>query len=132
MSIKGKTSFEKYALDRGVRVQNYHAANDVFQANKWVTVLCRTKGQGLTFAGVNARHQNGTAERCIGELQGLAQRMLKDGNKRWPKLATANLWLYAVWMADDVLNDTPSLRVASQQSPIQIFADTKVNPNANQ
>lgn len=128
-TIEGKTAFEKYALDRGVTVQNYHADNGIFRANKWVEA-CRSKGQGLTFAGVNAHHQNGIAERRIGELQGLARTMLIHANKRWPKVATANLWPYAIRMANDVLNETPSLRVASRKSPLQVFADTNVNPNA--
>lgn len=128
-TLEGKTAFEKYALDRGVKVQNYHADNGIFRANKWVAA-CQSKGQGLTFAGVNAHHQNGIAERRIGELQGLARTMLIHANKRWPKVASANLWPYAVRMANDVLNETPSLRDATRQSPLQIFADTKVNPNA--
>jgi hypothetical protein len=74
--------------------------------------------------------QNGIAERRIGELQGLARTMLIHANKRWPKVATANLWPYAVRMENDVLNETPSLRIASRQRPMQIFGDTKVSPNA--
>jgi hypothetical protein len=128
-TIEGKIAFEKYALDRGVKILNYHADNGIFRANKWVDA-CRSQGQGLSFAAVNAHHQNGMAERRIGELQGLARTMLIHANKRWPKVATANLWPYAVRMANDVLNETPSLRIATRQSPLQVFADTKVNPNA--
>jgi hypothetical protein len=127
--VEGKIAFEKYALDRGVKVLNYHADNGVFRAHKWVDA-CRSNGQGLSFAGVNAHHQNGMAERRIGELQSLARTMLIHANKRWPKVATANLWPYAIRMANDVLNEAPSLRIASRKSPLQVFADTNVNPNA--
>ena len=94
-TIEGKTAFEKYAQDRGVTVLNYHADNGVFRAHKWVDA-CRSKQQGLTFAGVNAHHQNGLAERRIRELQELTRTMLIHANKRWPKVATANLWPYAL------------------------------------
>jgi hypothetical protein len=128
-TIEGKIAFEKYALDRGVKALNYHAYNGMFQANKWVAA-CRSQGQGLSFAAANAHHQNGMAEGKIGELQGLARTMLIHANKRWPKVATANLWPHAACMANDVLNETPSLCMATRQSPLQAFADTKVNPNA--
>ncbi len=128
-TLEGKTAFEKYAMDKGVKVLNYHADNGVFRANKWVAA-CRKLEQGLTFAGVNAHHQNGMAERRIRELQELARTMLIHANKRWPKAATANLWPYAVRMANDVLNETPSLRDKARRSPLQIFADTKVHPNS--
>jgi hypothetical protein len=110
-------------------VQNYHADNGIFRAHKWVNA-CHSSGQGLTFAGVNAHHQNGIAERRIRELQELARTMLIHANKHWPQCATANLWPYTIWMANNVLNETPSLRDKSRRSPLQIFADTMVKPNS--
>jgi hypothetical protein len=59
---EGKTSFEQYAKDRGVIICAYHADNVIVRAYKWV-MACQAQGQSLTFAGVNARHQNGIAER---------------------------------------------------------------------
>ena len=61
-TIEAKRAFEQYAENRGVRVQAYHADNGIFKANKWVEE-CRERKQDLTFAGVNAHHQNGVAER---------------------------------------------------------------------
>ena len=63
-TIEGKLAFEKILMDRGVRVKAYHADNGVFRANAWRN-SCTTKGQGLTFAGVNAHHANGIAEKRI-------------------------------------------------------------------
>jgi hypothetical protein len=111
-TIEGKTTFEKHALDRGAKALNCHADNGMFRANKWVAA-CRSQGQGSTFAAANAHHQNEMAECRIGKLQGLARTMLIHANKRWPKVATANLWPCAACMANDVLNETPSLRVAT-------------------
>jgi len=55
------------ALDHGVTIEAYHADNGIFQANKWV-MTCRAAHQNLTFAGVNAHHQNGVMECLIREL----------------------------------------------------------------
>ena len=60
-TIEAKRAFEQYAENRGVRVQAYHADNGIFKAKKWVKE-CRQRKQDLTFAGVNAHHQNGVAE----------------------------------------------------------------------
>ena len=61
-TIEAKRAFEQYAENRGVRVQAYHADNGIFKAKKWVEE-CRQRKQDFTFAGVNAHHQNGIAER---------------------------------------------------------------------
>jgi hypothetical protein len=63
-TLLGKQAFKQYAKDRGVKIQAYHADNGIFRAYKWVEA-CQSKGQSLTFAGVNAHHQNGMAERRI-------------------------------------------------------------------
>ena len=60
-TIKAKRAFEQYAENQGVRVQAYHADNGIFKAKKWAKE-CRQRKQDLTFAGVNAHHQNGKAE----------------------------------------------------------------------
>ena len=56
--------------------------------------------------------------------------MLIHANKRWPKVASANLWPYALRRASDVLNETPSFQDPNRRSAQQIFAVTKVNPNS--
>lgn len=71
-TILAKQAFEEYAANRGVIVKAYHADNGIFKANDWVKE-CHRKGQPLTFAGVNAHHQNGLAERRIRELQELSR-----------------------------------------------------------
>ena len=74
------------------------------------------------FAGVNAHHQNGIAERRIRELQELTRTMLIFANRRWPKMVTANLWPYALRMANTVYNVTPSLQDKERRSPDQQFS----------
>ena len=56
-TILAKKSFEAYAKTRGVSIMAYHADNGIFRANKWVEE-CIKHQQGLTFAGVNAHHEN--------------------------------------------------------------------------
>ena len=83
-TIEAKRAFEQYAENRGVRVQAYHADNGIFQAKIWVEE-CQQRKQDLTFAGVNAHHQNGVVERRIRELQETTRAMLihatKDGQE---------------------------------------------------
>jgi hypothetical protein len=122
--LLGKEAFERYAKDRGVNIEGYQADNGIFKAHKWV-MACHSKGQGLTFAGVNAHHQNGIAERRIHTLQELiACTMILHANKRWPKAISTNLWPYAIQMANDVLKKTPHLQDKAKQTAQQIFSET--------
>ena len=120
-TLLGKEAFQQYAKDRGVKVLGYHADNGIFKAHKWVNA-CKSEGQGLTFAGVNAHHQNGIAERKIRSLQELARTMLVHANKRWPKAITANLWPYAIRMANDVSNETPLMQDPAKRTAQQLFS----------
>ena len=89
-TIEAKRAFERFAENRGVRVRAYHADNGIFKAKKWVEE-CRQRKQDLTFAGVNAHHQNGIAERRIRELQETTRAMLIHATKRWPGVVTIHL-----------------------------------------
>jgi hypothetical protein len=59
--VEGKRAFEAYASRHGVKIRNYHADNGIFKAYKWMDA-CKADGQGMTYAAVNANHQNGIAE----------------------------------------------------------------------
>jgi transposase InsO family protein len=95
-TIEAKKAFEAYATTHGVPVLHYHADNGIFNAYGW-RAACAEKGQGLSFAGVNAHHQNGKAERRIGLLQEKTRTQLIHVNRRWPTAITANLWPYALY-----------------------------------
>ena len=128
-TIMAKRAFEEYARQNGIyHISGYHADNGVFRANKWIE-SCRRQKQSLSFAGVNAHHQNGIAERRIKEIQELSRSMMIHANRRWPEAITPNLWPYAIRMANEVINDTPSLQDPERRSPIQIFSGSKVNHN---
>ena len=127
-TIESKHAFETYAKDRGVKIQHYHADNGIFRANLW-QAECKKSNQGLTFAGVNAHHTNGLAEKRIRDLQDLARTQMIHATSKWPACITANLWPYAVRLANDTLNNTPSPQDSARRTAEQIFAKTVTNIN---
>lgn len=127
-TMKAKQAFELHARDMGISIKGYHSDNGTFRANKWMRD-CITKQQAMTFAGVNAHHQNGMAERRIRELQDMARTMMTHANHRWPKCITANLWPYAIRMANDAINNSPSMQDHLRRSPLQQFSRTNVQMN---
>jgi hypothetical protein len=127
-TVKGKNAFESYARRHGVIIQNYLADKGIFKARLWVDE-CKKKGQGLTFAGMNAHHQNGIAERRIRELQDMARTMLIHANSRWPESVTTNLWPYAIRTASKAINNTPNLKDNDRKTPVELFARTNVTVN---
>jgi Reverse transcriptase (RNA-dependent DNA polymerase) len=127
-TIKAKLLFERNAYDQGIKVEAYHSDNGIFKSKAWQD-NCYSNGQGLTFAGVNAHHQNGKAERRIRELQDMARTMLIHAKHRWPSAITANLWPYAVRMANDVLNSTPSSKFPDGRIPMSSFSKSNVTVN---
>ena len=55
--------------------------------------------------------------------------MLIHANRRWRTAITANLWPYALRMANESIILCPSLQDKQGRSPIQIFSSTEVSIN---
>ena len=127
-TIEGKEAFEAVMRLHNISVKAYHADNGIFKANKWVE-NCKVNRQRLTFAGVNAHHQNGIAERRIRELQDSARSMILHANKRWPNTITTNLWPYAMKMACEVFNNSPNLSRKDYKTPVQVLSNTDISIN---
>ena len=127
-TLEAKAAFEAYAKARGINMQACHADNGTFKAKAWVR-HCYLSGQDLTFSGVGAHHQNGMAERRIRLLQELTRTMLIHANKRWPRVITTNLWPCAMRLANNVLNETPSLQDKQQRTAHQMFSSAKAHTN---
>ena len=127
-TLEAKAAFEACAKARGTNVQACHADNGTFKAKAWVQ-HCYKSGQNLTFSGVGVHHQNGMAERRIRLLQELTRTMLMHANKRWPRVITTNLWPCAMRMANDVLNETPSLQDKQRRTAQQMFLSTWAHTN---
>ena len=85
--------------------------------------------QSITYAAVNAHHQNGVAERRIRELQNLTRTMLIHAARRWNNCITANLWPYALRQASEIINNSPNMQNKHRKTPVEIFTKTKVSIN---
>jgi hypothetical protein len=127
-TLKGKLAFELFAKGHNITIKGYHADNGVFWANAWVN-NCNMLNQRMTYAGVSAHHQNGVTECCIKELQELTRAALIHVNKHWPQCITANLWPYALRMANLAYNHSPSMQNEHKYAPIQVFSKTRVEVN---
>jgi hypothetical protein len=109
-TIRAKQSFEKFALDNGVIVENYMADNGVFKANAFVHHI-QEHNQKLKFCGVNAHHQNAVAERSIRTLSECAQAMLLHASMHWKDGISSSLWPMAVDYATYIYNHLPQANV---------------------
>jgi hypothetical protein len=78
---------------------------------------------------VNAHHQNGRAEARIQRLQEMARKMLIHAKSKWPQEISANLWPYAMQMANEANNVTPDMNEKHCRSPMELFANARVASN---
>jgi hypothetical protein len=122
-TVKAKRAFEAHAETFGIKVKHYHADNGRFQDIAFKED-CSSKGQPLSYCGVNAHFQNGRAERKIRDLQDGARTSLLHAMKKWPQAITLNLWPYAIRYVNDVNNCVP--RKGQEYAPIEIFSSTKM------
>ncbi len=82
--------------------------------------------QTITLSAVNNHSQNGIAERNIRTVCDRARTMLIHVMTRWPDTITTELWPFALKMAVDVHNATPS---PSGLSPEEILSRQKSRPD---
>ena len=127
-TLQAKEAFEAYAAKHGVKVRHYHGDNGRFAENLFMGSILE-KGQTISFCGVGAHHMNGRAERRIRELQDSARTMLIHAEARWPTAITTALWPYAVRMACDVYNATPTLGDKQALTPYERFSGIMVAHN---
>ena len=129
-TLEAKLAFERFASKFKVQVKSYQANNGRFAENKFMAAV-KEAGQTITFCGVNAHFQNSVAERRIRTLQDQARTMLIHAQHRWPKAIDAHLWPYALRMANEVHNSTPTIGREDHKSPFELFARSEVTPNLN-
>ncbi len=82
-TVKGKEAFEAYAKSHGVQIKHYHADNGRFKDNAFLKSI-QENHQTTSFSGEGAHHQNGIAEKRIGDLQRRATTLLLHAQRRWP------------------------------------------------
>ena len=129
-TVEAKIAFEAVAAKHGVTVQSYLADNGVFNSKLW-RQHCIDNHQGLSFAGVNAHHQNGVAEKRIRDLTDMARTSLMHAQQRWPTAVHTALWPYAFRMAQESLNEAPRYSRSNheQLSPVEMFSRSNIKPN---
>jgi hypothetical protein len=64
-----------------VYIKHYHADNGRFKANLFMKSI-EEKGQSKSFCGVGAHHQNGEAEKRIGDVQRRHTTLLLHAQRR--------------------------------------------------
>jgi Reverse transcriptase (RNA-dependent DNA polymerase) len=124
-TLEAKAAFERYASAHGVTVKHYQTDNGIFETDSFRRSV-ELAGKTISYAGVNAHHQNGHAEGKIRDLQSMGRAMLLHAAHRWPAAVTANLWPYAVRMANDTINAAP--QVGTGLSPMERFTQVDVAP----
>ena len=117
-TLEAKVAFERYAAKSGVTVKHYHADNGRFGETAFKAEVLK-QGQTISFCGVNAHFQNAVAERRIRILQDQARAMILHARGRWPSAIDAHLWPYAIRMANEVYNSTPTS--GDTQTPYKVF-----------
>jgi hypothetical protein len=105
-TVKAKKAFENYVTTYSVKVLHYHANNGRFADIAFRQDL-QANNQMITFCGVNSHWQNGVAEKWIRGLTENARAMLLFAQRRWSDAITANLWPYALRMANTMYNYEP-------------------------
>ena len=125
-TLAAKIAFEAYAKSHGVTVKHYHADNGRF-SEELFTQHVEQQRQTISFCGVNAHHQNGKAEKRIRDLQDRARTMMVHAKHRWRDAISANLWPYALRLANEV--HKASLRKKDGKSPLELFSSSPVAPD---
>ena len=70
------------------------------------------------------------AERRIRVLQDLARAQMAHASQRWPEAVSANLWPYAIRIANDEWNQAPNPRERLNRSAAQMFHKTETHRNS--
>jgi hypothetical protein len=63
----------------------------VYHQTSMTSESIEDKGQTISFCGVGAHHQNGIAEKRIGDLQRRATTLLLHAQRRWPDAINTHL-----------------------------------------
>jgi hypothetical protein len=94
-TANAKQAFEHFVQQHGVQILHYHCNNGRFVNNDFKNARA-SANQQLTFSGVNAHFQNGTAKKAICDLRESARMQLLHAWHRWPAALHLALWPYAL------------------------------------
>jgi hypothetical protein len=123
-TLRAKEAFKRYCESFGIKVRQYHADNGQFAENLFIEDS-RQQGQTITYCRVNAHFQNGIAEKRIRDLQDAACTMMLHASARWPQAMSPHLWPYALRMANDIKNVSPTRKDGKSAVNVFLGADDK-------
>ena len=126
-TLEAKANFERLLRTYGVEVKAYRADNGRFSDLGFMEA-CEDAHQTISFCGVGAHHQNGVAERAIGDLTCVARTFLVTAMYKWPEMVTKMLWPSALLHACDRHNNlnfdqagyTPLHKISGQHGNIDV------------
>ena len=102
-TVDCKHKFEGFCRIHVMNVKNYRADNHIYNSNLF-RQSCTAAGQGLTFSGANAYHQNEVAKCKIRYITNLARTILFHIMISWSTYVSTNLWPFAVKHTIDLHN----------------------------
>jgi hypothetical protein len=86
-TLEAKRAYEQDAATHGVTITRYRADNGRFSDPAFLQQVQDDK-QLISFCGVGAHHQNGIAEKKIGDITGLTRTLLQHAIRNWPEVIT--------------------------------------------
>jgi len=93
-SVAAKQAFEDHMNQMNVSIKAYHADNGIFAEREFREEVS-SSNQSITYCGVGAHHQNGIAEKAIGDLTRGSRTSLLYAQRRWPEAVGSILWPFA-------------------------------------
>jgi len=114
-TIEAKQAYERHAFGHGVTVLRYRADNGTFSHPEFIQVT-EHANQQLSYCAVGGHHQNGIAEKKIGDITAHARTILQHAKRNWPEAITTSLWpfalKYAIYLSNslsmDLQGNTPT------------------------
>ena len=100
-------ALEKFAVQHGIKIKQYHADNGRFVDNAFI-YHCEANRQHISYCGVSAHFQNGITKRAIRDLQDQAWKQLLHTKGQWPKALHLALWPFALGNAVHLHNTLPT------------------------
>ena len=139
-TVTSKEAFERLSASHNVRICHYHFDNRLFDSKAFKSSVAQAH-QTISFCSVNAHHQNGKAERCIGDVTQGTRTSLLYASHQWPAAIHVSLWPQAMKNYTNLRNNIPSVFIRGfktgckrhpdtfTHSPLSKFSGIEVKPN---
>jgi hypothetical protein len=125
-TLEAKQAYERHAKLHGVDITRYRADNGQFSNPEFLQAV-EASDQEITFCAVGGHHQNGIAEKKIGDVTSLARTILQHARRNWPEVISIALWPFAIKYAMMLTNTLCMDKDGN--TPLSKF--TKISVNAS-